>query len=122
MSAVDVFQVAIIAQPGDDHGRVLLTDVFVGEEAVDGIDNFRQGHAGDKLRVDHSLEDGSQQSGGNSLPADIGQHDGESFRRVYGLEKIAADFFAGHVASIDAREWNFGKSDGEETLLNGGCD
>jgi hypothetical protein len=45
VSAVDVFQIAVVAQAGDDHGRVLLADVFVGEEAIDCGDDLGERHA-----------------------------------------------------------------------------
>ena len=122
MPAVDVFQIAVAAQARNDHGRVFLTDVLVGEEAIDRVDDLHQRHAGNQLRVNHALENGSQQRGRDSFAADVGQHYGQALRRVHGFEEIASDFFAGHVASVHPRKRNLGQSHRQQPLLNGGCD
>jgi hypothetical protein len=73
--------------------------MLVGEEAIDRVDDFREWHARNQLRVDHPLENGSEQRGGHSFAADVGENDGQALRRVYGFEEIAADFLAGMTIS-----------------------
>src|ERR1019366_7250619 len=84
VSAVDVFEITVAAQTSNDHRRVFFTDVLVGEEAVDRVDNLHEWHAGDKLGVNHPLQNGSQQRGGDSLAADVGENDGQALGRVHG--------------------------------------
>ena len=61
VAAVYVFEFAVAAQAGDDHGRVFFTDALAGEEAIGGIDNLRQRHARDELRIDHALQSRGEQ-------------------------------------------------------------
>ncbi len=74
VAAVHVFHLPITLKPRNDQGRVFLADMLVGEESVGRSHNLLQGHSGEKLGIDHALKGGSQQRGGNSLAADIGQH------------------------------------------------
>src|SRR5208282_3431810 len=106
VSAVDVFKIAVAAQASNDHSRVFLTDVLVGEEAIDRVDDLHEWHTGNELRVNHALENGSQQRGRDSFAADVGENDGQTLGRVDGLEEIAADFLAGQVASVHPRKRN----------------
>src|SRR5208283_2963115 len=118
----DVFKIAVAAQASNDHSRVFLTDVLVGEEAIDRVDDLHEWHTGNELRVNHALENGSQQRGRDSFAADVGENDGQTLGRVDGLEEIAADFLAGQVASVHPRKRNFGQGHRQQTLLNGRCD
>ena len=74
------------------------------------------------MRVDHPLENGSQQRGRDSFAADVGENHGQPLGRIDGLEEIASDFLTRHVASVDPRKRNFGQSHRQQTLLNGRSD
>src|SRR5204863_3017889 len=60
VSAINVFEVSVTTQAGDDDGCVLLADMFAGEEAVCRCDYIGQRGMCDELRNDHSLQRGSK--------------------------------------------------------------
>ncbi len=104
VAAVHVFHFPITLKPRNDQGRVFLADMLVGEESVGRSYNLLQGHSSEKLGMDHALKDGSQQRGGNSLAADIGQHHGQTLVGIDRVEEVApfrrANGTSGMVTSI----------------------
>ena len=100
VAAVYVFHFPITLKPRNDQGRVFLADMLVGEESVGRSHNLLQGHSGEKLGIDHALKGGSQQRGGNSLAADIGQHHGQTLVGVDRVEKVASDFLTGKTSAL----------------------
>ncbi len=62
VSAIYIFQLAVMPQPGNDHGGVFRADVFFCKEAVERGNDLGEGHARDQMRVHHALENRRQQS------------------------------------------------------------
>ena len=118
MSAIDVLYIAIVLNSRNDDCRVLLSNVFVGEEAIHRGNNFSQRHTRSQLRINHSLQSGREQRGRDSLAAHIGQHNRKAFGGVDGIEEIAANLFAGKISSRQLGEWNFWNRNRHQPLLN----
>ena len=99
MAAVHVLHFPITLKPHNDQGRAFLAHMLVGEESVGRSHNLLQGHSGEKLGIDHALKGGSQQRGGNSLAADIGQHHGQTLVGIDRVEEVASDFLTGKTSA-----------------------
>ena len=56
VSAINIFQLSVWPDPGNDDGRVLLTDVLLREEAIDGGHDLRERHTRGELRINHALQ------------------------------------------------------------------
>ena len=70
------------------------------------------------MRIDHPLQGGSQQSGGDPFAADVGQHHCQSFLGIHGVIKIAANFLAGKIFSAQPGKRHLGNFHLHQPLLH----
>src|SRR5690242_11033211 len=98
MPTIDVFEFSIAGNSRDDDSRILLAKVFLREKPVNGSDDVSQRHTGNQVRIDHSLQCRRKEGGGNSLPANVRQHDCKMILRADGIVEITADLLTLQVA------------------------
>src|SRR5678816_3970820 len=72
------------------------------------------------MGINHSLQNGRQQRGRYSLPADVAQHYCQTLGSVHSIEEIATDFFTGKVSSSQLCERHFRDADEHQALLDRG--
>ena len=102
----------------DEHRRIFLAKVLLGEKAVHRRHDVGQRHARNQMRVHHSLQGGRQHGRGHTLAADVGQHHGQSIFGVHHVEKVATNFFAGQIPAAHFRKRHFRDGHGHQSLLN----